>query len=291
MPREQMWVEWEDGADLSKSQKKPGDHSPLTRDGEKKLGQVTLSPIHGDEGHTPTDPKPFYTDVTDEDASARESQERAELEALLGALMALGVLIALEKAKPHVTSWWNDKAVPAMKSARNRLARSRRGGRHAATAGSSTPVGSAPGESSQEIVSVAEERAYIMSSAEARERFVAALEARLFIDEQLRILRNARIEDEDGHLESRSAADALTARQVGESVALMLEMNPSLLDEKTLEELGKILEGSRVDGEYVAARSDKSRESGVENRIAEFERRDASAAVKKDRFRIRRRSV
>lgn len=285
-----MWVEWEDGADLSQSQKKPGNYSPLTRDGEKKLGQVTLSDIDGDEVHTSTDPKPLYMIVTDDEASARESRERAELEALLGALMALGVLIAVEKAKPHVTSWWNGKAVPALKSARNRLARSRRGGRLGATSGSSTPIESAPTESSQENTAVAEECQYSMSSAEARERFVSALAARLSSDEQLGILRNSRIEDEDGRLESGSAAEVLTARQVVESVALRLEANPSSIDKRMLEELEKILEGSRADGEYIAPGIGESRGAGVENQNPGIEQRDASAAVKKD-ISIRPRSV
>lgn len=49
MPRKKMWVEWEDGADLSQSQKKPGDYSPLTRDGDNHLGHVTLSDADEDE--------------------------------------------------------------------------------------------------------------------------------------------------------------------------------------------------------------------------------------------------
>ena len=50
MPRKKMWVEYDDGSRLSKSQKKPGEYSPLTReDGTKKLGHVTLSDIDEDD--------------------------------------------------------------------------------------------------------------------------------------------------------------------------------------------------------------------------------------------------
>ena len=50
MHREKMWVEYEDGARLSRSAKKPGSFSPLTRDGgTNNLGHVTLDPIDGDE--------------------------------------------------------------------------------------------------------------------------------------------------------------------------------------------------------------------------------------------------
>ncbi len=43
MPKKKMWVEWDDGAELSQSHKGPGNYSPLTRDGDRNLGQVTLS--------------------------------------------------------------------------------------------------------------------------------------------------------------------------------------------------------------------------------------------------------
>ena len=50
MPKKKMWVEWEDGSDLSKSHKKPGAKSPLTRDTDtNELGQVTLEDIEDDD--------------------------------------------------------------------------------------------------------------------------------------------------------------------------------------------------------------------------------------------------
>lgn len=49
MPRRKMWVEWDDDANLSQSQKKLGDYSPLTRDSSNKLGQATMSDVDDDD--------------------------------------------------------------------------------------------------------------------------------------------------------------------------------------------------------------------------------------------------
>lgn len=97
-----------------------------------------------------------------------------------------------------------------------------------------------------------------MSRAEARERFVAASVARLFSEDQLRVLRNARIEDESDPLEPARAMETLTPQQVGDGIRLMLEANPSWPDEGTLAELGKILGSSRVDSGYVPLRNGKA---------------------------------
>jgi len=257
-----MWVEYENGAHLSQSQKKPGDYSPLTReDGTNRLGQVTLSPIEADEADSVTDSPPVLVYVVDERASDSRAKELSELEELLGNLVLLGAIWAAEKAAPHLKRLWNDQARPAIKLTWNRLARTREVDSQAATAESSPLIESAPAESSQEVVAALEAYRDSMSSAEARERFVAALLARLFSEEQLRVLRNVRIEDEDSPLELNSAPEKLTSQQVGDSLKLMLEADSSLLDEKTLVELGKILERSRVDDGYSPLRSQKIKEA------------------------------
>jgi hypothetical protein len=71
-------------------------------------------------------------------------------------------------------------------------------------------------------------------------------------EQQLAILRNARIEGDDGPLE----LETLTAQQISEGMAAMLEANPSLLDPETAAaELGKILGPRRAGGDRVPARS------------------------------------
>ncbi|RZE62332.1 hypothetical protein C0Q97_04410 [Streptomyces albidoflavus] len=99
-----------------------------------------------------------------------------------------------------------------------------------------------------------------MSSVEARERFVAALLARLFSEEQLKTLRNARIEGEDGPLVLNGVMESLTPKQVEDSITLMLEMHPSLLDEETLADIGKALRGGRVEwAPSIEKRTEKKR--------------------------------
>ncbi|SCG65201.1 hypothetical protein [Micromonospora inositola] len=303
-----MWVEYEDGARLSRSAKKPGSFSPLTRDGgTNNLGHVTLDPIDGDE-------MPHLG-----------PRERSELEDFLRELAVEVTLIALERARPHVERWVAETAVPAATSAVASAvpavgaavasAGSAVGaavasagsavGSAAVTAGSAvgsavasagSAVGSAavtagsavgstvssawnkatrkkkkrvvaveshigaepapvnpapveagvvleaaPVEASHDVAAAIEAYRAGMSRAEARKRIVVALAARLFSEQQIEIVRNARIDDDRDTAELNSATLALTQKQIGESVQLMLESTPALLAEDAMADLRKIL--------------------------------------------------
>lgn len=237
MPRKKMWVEWGDGSELSPSRKKPGEYSPLTReDGTNQLGQVTLSPIDEDEEHSLRDP-PVFIYVNDGNTSDSREKEPLDLEDLLElAELVARAIIVLDKAMPHIKGLWNDQALPAVKSAWNRVAGTRWTGRHAES------IAAKP---SQEVIVEFEEPKVRMSKSEARERFTSAFAARLFSENQLRILRNAQIEDDVDPLRLEIATETLTAQQVGDRIRLMLEANPSLVSEETLAEIGEILGRSR----------------------------------------------
>ena len=260
---EKKWVGRPVGTQHGRSRDDDGaSSSNLFVPGSKGVkAQAKIRDIDEDEADLLTDSKPVFIYVTDERASDTRARERSELEELLGNLMVLGVLVALEKAKPHVKQWWSDQALPALKSTWNRLPRTRKANSQVAVAESSALIDGVPEGVSQEVIDALEAYRASMSSAEARDRFVAALMARAFSEEQLSILRNARIEYDDGPLELECAAETLTAQQVGESITLMLEANSSLLNEETLAELGKILGGSRVDGEYVPVRGEQIKEA------------------------------
>jgi hypothetical protein len=244
MPKKKMMVEWDDGADLSQSRKKPGNYSPLTRDGDNNLGHVVLSDVDDDEDEDDWESDPEPTDDTD------ESEPQAE--DLLVALAVLGVIVAAGKAAPYLKRWWTDRAVPFLKKSRKRLSKDRRAGDQVSVEEYFMLPHAASKKSSQEVFAALDEYRASMSSAEARERFVAALVARLFSEEQLRVLRNARIEDDRAALGLASAMETLTPQQLGKSITLMLEAHPSWPDEETLAELERILERrGRGDGEHV----------------------------------------
>lgn len=250
-----MWVEWEDGADLSQSQKKPGDYSPLTRDADKRLGHVTLSDVSDGEA-TPdpeptsrpapaTEPKTVYVYVTDDRESEADAQRQAEREQFFATLAALGVIYAAQKAAPHVQRWWNDKSVPFLRSARAKVSRTRKTGSTSVVVEPPAAAEHASAEPSQEVLTALDDYRASMSSAEARPRLVDALVARIYSDGQLALLRNARITDDDGGgLELASAMETLTPQQLDESLTAMLEANPTWPDEDTLAELRRAL-GSR----------------------------------------------
>lgn len=238
------------GSTPDQSRENPDAWRGTLRDDEGHLsGHAEFIPGE-DEDADDWDREPVYIYVS-EDEHSRE-RGRTEMEELLGNLVILGVLVAFEKAKPHVKIWLTDKAMPAVKSAWRRLARRRETPSGAAVIEASAMVDD-PSTDAGDVEAALEAYKASMSSAEARDRFVAALVARMFSDEQLRILRDSRIDDGDSHGLQR-ASDVVTAEQVGESITLMLQANPSLLNDETLAELGKILGVAGQGPEYVPVR-------------------------------------
>jgi hypothetical protein len=216
MPRRLMWVEWDDDAELSSSHKNPGAYSPLTRDADGNLGHATLSDAdecgdglsHGWTSESDDDGNPDQEGLTSEDISR----------------LAETVANVLVAAQPHVARWWKAQALPTMKttteSVRGKLARARRLGRSEAAAEAASSLGSSP-----------EELHPSMTVEEARRRLLAALVARAFSDEQVRLLVRARIEDADGPVGFKSLLEQFTMQEIQGQVSLMLEAKPELVDE------------------------------------------------------------
>ncbi|WP_433618315.1 hypothetical protein ACQP2P_20770 [Dactylosporangium sp. CA-139114] len=109
----------------------------------------------------------------------------------------------------------------------------------------------APVDASHDVAAAIEAYRAGMSRAEARQRIVAALAARLFSEQQIAIVRNARIEDGGDTPELDSATLASMQKQIGESVQLILETAPALLGEGAMTDLRKIFGPARteVDGQ------------------------------------------
>jgi hypothetical protein len=243
MQKKKMWVEWEDGADLSKSRKKPGQYSPLTRkDGTNRLGHVTLSDVDKDEGEgsSATYAQPVYgSDENASQSSALTAEEREEL----ARLITVGAIVAV-RAAPHVKRLWNDKAAPALRSARDKTASGLAEVRQRVRRGDSdelaTFVESVCADSPEGVTTALDAYLPSMSSAEAQQRLAVALiamavsdRAKAVSDEQLGILLNARVEDADGVPAGRGSLENLTPEEVERRVQQMLTANPALLDELT----------------------------------------------------------
>jgi hypothetical protein len=169
MAKRLMWVEYGDDAELSRSQKSPGDYSPLTRDAEGNLGHVTLSDADEGEWGSVDDWMPGLDAETDDEQTWREEDVEA---------LALPVSAVLVAARPHVERWWKERALPTLKatnkSVRRRLARFRKADKTATVTEAVASVDVASGEAH-----------LTMSRDEAEQRLLAALVARAFSDEQI----------------------------------------------------------------------------------------------------------
>jgi hypothetical protein len=98
-------------------------------------------------------------------------------------------------------------------------------------------------------VASAQEDKVETTGAEARARYMLALAARAFSDEQMRILAAANVVDDDGYAELERASAELPAREAATLLAALT--SPSLLGEDVLAELRRILEYTPAVGEPV----------------------------------------
>ena len=174
------------------------------------------------------------------DPSSRE--EAVEWSEILGNLAILGLILGAQKAAPHVQDWWNSKALPFLKSRRARRSR-RSSGSDQIVATEVLMTEPEPSTAVDVLAALGEYRTK-MGSDEARERLIAALVARIFSEEQLRIVGNAQIEDERDSRASAITTATPTSTQLEVSIRKMLEADPSWPDPETLAELERLLNGN-----------------------------------------------
>lgn len=192
-----------------------------------------------------------------ESESEDRNEDLDELAEALGNLVALGIITAAALAAPHIKRWWTDKVLPALKSTPARIksawkhvARSRSTDEEVITA--ELVVAEPPSvQSSSEVDVALEELRVTMTSDEARQRFVAALVAKAFADEQLRLLRAARIEAGEDNAELERALRELTPEQVRDAINRMLANDPALLDRESLAEFGRLVDRGSPDPAYL----------------------------------------
>ena len=164
----------------------------------------------------------------DERRRQREREENAELAAKVLAALAA---IAYVKAKPHAQRLWREKLAPAIEARRDaRIARKqrrqeRRGRKKSAAEVEFIEATVVDSEASQ--LPEAQQYRLDMTSAEAQARYLMALAAKAFSEEQLRLVADANIVEEPEFQELQQAVAALPQDQVMRLIQ-QLELNPSL---------------------------------------------------------------
>lgn len=227
MPKEKMWVEYPDGTHLSKSRTAEGGFKGLARgDDSRDLDtHADLFPIEEDEDADEVIPQP----TSNPDDDLVKLMLAGTLLAGLG-LGALGMK-AYDKAKPHVVKWLDEDAPSAIKTAWRKIA----GTRPIDTGDASSD------ESSDETIGS-------MTSAEWLEGLRTAVVTKAISDELWKRLASADIEDdEDGSVrELQAGMTNLTPEQVTDGIRLMLEANPSWLDEVSWAALMAVFAGAQA---------------------------------------------
>lgn len=234
--------EWDDD-DLTPGQKKEGGlHQNLfDADGNLK-GSARFVPDDG------TDTEPLVVTETvyvplDERRRTQENDQLAEFVADVVAHLARRGLAA---AAPVVAQWLRDTARPALASQRTRVVewRQRRtalknAGVVQATLLEPAEAPSAGRVGSGELAETSADRPD-MSRAEAQARYLAALAARAYSEEQMRLVAGANIVDGRDLAELERSLAELPAEQLKALIEAMAT-NPAMLGEDTLAELASIL--------------------------------------------------
>lgn len=233
MQRIKGHYEWDDD-DLTPSQKKEGGLHQNLFDSEGNLkGSARFIPDDGSE------PEPFV--VTDTVyvpvEQRRRTREEEELEQAIAALVAHLIDRGVAKAKPLAEQWWRQSARPAIdaRRAKMRERRSRRWAEKKPVIIEATVV-----EPPRELAAAPVEDRPNMSRAEAQARYLAALAARAYSDEQMRLVANATIVDLEGVPELQRSLAELPSDQV-KSLLEAMATDPAMLGEETLAELASIL--------------------------------------------------
>ncbi|MCT9934965.1 hypothetical protein N5079_32645 [Planotetraspora sp. A-T 1434] len=247
MVRETVDIEYPDGTDLGRSRKADGGRSPLAYAAGDLVTQVVIYERDEDE---------------EGDEGARDQLAGVILVGLGFAAGVLGTIVVVKNA-PRIKRWWNDTALPAIRSKWNGIAESSEADSQTTSAETATLSGLAPTDFSKEVDAVLEDFTTSMSSAEAQARPLSILVAAAFIAEQMRALSNARIEvKDDDVLVLKGAMGKLMTQQVTDGINLILATNASLLNEETSAELMKIFAGGRVvDGEYVPLSNERIKDA------------------------------
>lgn len=226
------YYEWDDDA-LSPGLKREGGlHQNLFDDDGKLRGSARFVPDDLTELRSPIT-ETVYVPVE----QRRLTREEEELAEAISQLVARFIDRGIAAARPHAERWWRESAKPAIEAQRIKISERvrRRSGRSATADREANALGP-----SQRTVEASNESRPRMSRAEAQARYLAALAATAYSDEQMRLVAEAEIVEGGDLDELRRSLAQLPVEQVRELIARMAK-NPAMLGEDTLAELASLL--------------------------------------------------
>ena len=238
MARQAGYYEWDD--DLTPGKKKESGWHQNLYDTEGRLkGNARFVPVDEDQ----EDPI-IVTETVYVPADERLSKTQEMVAEIVSSVIVKLIEDGVQVAKPHVQRWWNETAVPFAK-AKAKDWKHRRSSRHAEKAPQGVEeividdVTSSSGESSSISMLQADERP-TMSSAEAQARLLAAVAARAYSDEQLRMVSDSQIIDTKDFETIRSTLSQIPREHL---IAVIEHMprHPHLLEESNLANLASII--------------------------------------------------
>lgn len=251
MARQAGYYEWDD--DLTPGKKKEGGWHQNLYDTEGRLkGSARFVPVDDDQ----EDPI-VVTETMYVPADERFSKTQEMVADIIASVIVKLIEDGAKAATPRVKRWWNETAVPFAKEKTYGWKR-----RHTARHSEKKPqsvegividdVASSTEESSSAMIMPTDERS-VMSSAEAQARLLAAVAARAYSDEQLRMVSGSQIIDVENIATVQSALAQVPREHLVELIKYMTR-NPRLLEESSLANLASLigivdqLENVPVDG-------------------------------------------
>lgn len=238
-----------DDEDLKPGQGKDGGlHQNLFDEAGKLKANARFIP---DDEDTP-EPPPEYHFVYVSDEPARRSKEQEEWEELILQVANRLLAVAIERGTPIARRFWIGTVRPALQARVDAVRewRTQRRERHKSGVPSVVDAEVAR-DPRAEIVAASAEFRRNMSSTEAQARYLLALAARRFSDEQMTALASADIADHDG---IRAIEETLSTRPPAEVARMLaaLEADPSLLTGKAGAGLELVMGLAPIDSTYLA---------------------------------------
>jgi hypothetical protein len=234
MPSIDGRLEWDDDELTPGKKKEGGLHSTLfDADGNLRSSARFLP----NEDDREAEPETVYMHVYHEVPAPPKTPEQEAFENAVAELLNRLVDYGIERLTPHAVRFWEDKARPALRS---KLAKVKAKTKMKKTNGDESGVAlPALADACTDVTSVQEDKVE-MTDAEARARYMLALAARAFSDEQMRVLAAANVVDDNSYAELERASAELPAHEAATLIAALT--SPSLLGEDVLAELRRILE-------------------------------------------------